>query len=141
MAAETRTLHDILRRWGCGAVRLFRINVGQAWTGRQVVRGQGQTVTLRRGDILLRDAHPLRTGVPKGYADLTGWRSVEVTPDMVGRKLAVFVALEVKGPRGRLSPEQDRFLQVVSDAGGLAGVPRSVDDAGEILYPELHSGG
>ena len=140
MAAETRTLHNILRRWGRGAVRLFRINVGQAWTGRQVVRGQGQTVTLRRGDILLRDAHPLRTGVPNGYADLTGWRSVEVTPDMVGRKLAVFSAIEVKSPRGRPTPEQVNFLRVVSDAGGFAGVARSVEEAGEILSQGLHRG-
>lgn len=140
MAAETQTLRAILRRWGHGAVRLFRINVGQAWTGREVIHGRGQTVTLRRGDILLRDAHPFRTGTPVGYADLTGWRSVDVTPEMVGRRLAVFAALEVKGPRGRVTPEQTRFLQVVSEAGGLAGVPRSVDDAGKILYPELHSG-
>lgn len=137
MAAETQTLRAILRAFGHGAVRLFRINVGQAWTGREVIQGRGQQVTLRRGDILLRQAHPLRTGVPVGYADLTGWRSVEVTPDMVGRRLAVFAAVEVKAPRGRVSSEQARFLSVVSDAGGFAGVARSVDEAGEILSQGL----
>lgn len=137
MAAETRTLHAILRAFGRGAVRLFRINVGQAWTGRQVIQGRGQTVRLERGDVLLRQAHPLRTGVPNGYADLTGWRSVEVTPDMVGRRLAVFAAVEVKAPKGRPTAEQVNFLRVVSEAGGFAGIARSVDEAGEILSQGL----
>jgi hypothetical protein len=40
-----------------------------------------------------------------------------------------FVALEVKTPRGRVTPEQQRFITLVRARGGFAAVVRSVDDA------------
>jgi hypothetical protein len=73
-------------------------------------------------------------GIPgKGGSDLIGWHSVTVTPDMVGRKLAIFLAIECKTAKGYLKPEQKFFIDAVTNAGGLAGVARSVDDAKTIL--------
>ena len=40
-----------------------------------------------------------------------------------------FVALEVKSHRGRTTPEQDLFLELVRRRGGFATVVRSVDEA------------
>jgi hypothetical protein len=68
-------------------------------------------------------------GLARGSADLIGWRTVTVTPDMVGRRVAVFTSIEVKTPTGRLRPEQQAWLGVVRGAGGVAGVVRSVEDA------------
>jgi hypothetical protein len=72
-------------------------------------------------------------GLARGSADLIGWRSVVVTPDMVGRRLAVFTSIEIKTPRGRLSPEQHNWQLAVASAGGIAGVARSVTDAEQLL--------
>jgi len=72
-------------------------------------------------------------GLARGSADLIGWRSVVVTPDMVGQRIAVFTSIEVKTATGRLRPEQQAWLGVVQGAGGIAGVARSVEDANEIL--------
>lgn len=40
-----------------------------------------------------------------------------------------FFALEVKAPKGRLSPDQEAFLHTVKALGGLALVAYSVEDA------------
>jgi len=95
-----------------GRVRLWRNNTGRLRDER------GQLVTF---------------GLCPGSADLIGYRSVTVTPDMVGQTLAVFAAVEVKAERGRPTPEQTAFLEHVTAAGGLAGIARSVADAERIL--------
>jgi hypothetical protein len=75
----------------------------------------------------------IRYGVANpGGADLIGWRSITITPDMVGKPVAVFTAVEVKGPKTRISPEQQNFIDRVRSAGGLAGIARSVEDAMQI---------
>jgi hypothetical protein len=72
-------------------------------------------------------------GLAKGSADLIGWRTVTVTPDMVGTRLAIFTSIEVKTPTGRVRPEQQAWLGVVRGAGGIAGIARSVPDALQIV--------
>lgn len=64
-----------------------------------------------------------------GGGDLLGWRTVEVTPEMVGQRVAVFTSIEVKTRTGKLRPEQEQWMKVVRAAGGIAGVARSVEDA------------
>lgn len=90
-------------------VRIFRNNMGVAtFAGGQLVR--------------YGLANP-------GGSDLIGLRSVVVTPEMIGQKLAIFTALEVKTPTGRVEPEQRNFVEFVQSFGGIAGVVRSPDDA------------
>ena len=72
-------------------------------------------------------------GLARGSADLIGWRTVMITPDMVGQQLAVFTSIEVKTPTGRVSPQQQAWLAVVQGAGGIAGIARSVPDALQIV--------
>jgi hypothetical protein len=72
-------------------------------------------------------------GLARGSADLIGWRTVTITPDMVGSRLAVFTSIEVKTPTGRIAPAQQAWLGVVRGAGGIAGVARSVTDAQLVL--------
>lgn len=71
---------------------------------------------------------PVRYGLGNGSADLVGWRSLTITPDMVGKKMAQFVAVEVKAERGRLTEDQARWLAAVEVAGGLAIVARGPED-------------
>jgi len=68
-----------------------------------------------------------------GGSDLIGYRRVTVTPEMVGQDVAVFAAVEVKTPRGRIKPEQQQFVDHIRGAGGIAGIARSVDEAKNIL--------
>lgn len=72
-------------------------------------------------------------GLAKGSADLIGWRTITITPDMVGRQLAVFTSIEVKTRTGRVRPEQHAWLTAVTGAGGIAGIARSVQDANDLV--------
>jgi hypothetical protein len=54
---------------------------------------------------------------------------------MVGRKLAIFVAIEVKGEHGKATDPQKNFNARVRADGGLAGVARTVEDALAIISP------
>jgi hypothetical protein len=76
-------------------------------------------------------------GLARGSADLIGWRTITVTPDMVGRRLAVFCSIEIKTATGRIRPEQQAWLGVVQGAGGIAAVARSVPDALQIIEDPL----
>jgi hypothetical protein len=72
-------------------------------------------------------------GLAKGSADLIGWQTVTIGPEHVGLRLAVFTSIEIKTATGRLRPEQQAWLGVVQNAGGIAGVARSVTDAEDLL--------
>lgn len=76
-------------------------------------------------------------GLARGSADLIGWRTVTIGPEHIGLRLAVFTSIEVKTPTGRVRPEQHAWLNVVSGAGGLAGVARSTIDALHIVDQPL----
>jgi hypothetical protein len=103
---------DIRWRFSKGDTRLFRNNVG-----------------------VLEDANGnhVRYGLCVGSSDLIGWRSVVIMPKDVGNELAVFCAIEAKSARGKLTGPQAQFLATVKDAGGFAGVARSIEDARDIL--------
>ena len=38
----------------------------------------------------------VKYGLYKGSSDLIGWKSIEITPEMIGQRFAVFVSVEVK---------------------------------------------
>ena len=80
-----------------------------------------------------RTGRPVQFGLARGSADLIGLRTVTITPEMVGQRVAVFTSIEVKTSTGRVTPEQQNWLHMVRRAGGIAGVARSVRDAEEIL--------
>jgi hypothetical protein len=58
--------------------------------------------------------------------------------DIIGfhKKTGVFVAVEIKAGKDKLSPYQERFLADVKKAGGVAMVVRNMDDV-EALYKSL----
>jgi len=108
-----------------GTTRLFRQNTAMGWGGR---------VTARRGStITIQDSRPIHAGLCRGSSDTIGWHSIEITPDMVGTKIAVFTAIEFKAARRRPTTEQVHFGEAVQAAGGLFGVAWTVEDAVKIL--------
>ena len=80
-----------------------------------------------------RTGRPVQFGLARGSADLIGWRTITITPEMVGQRVAIFTSIEVKTTTGRTTPAQQAWLGAVRSAGGIAGVARSVRDAEEIL--------
>ena len=113
MSLERDIQASILLALSHGPTRLLRINAGVAWQGTVIERTQQRLVLAR--------PYALRLAAP-GVSDLIGWTEG-------GR----FVAVEVKGPRGRITDEQAAFIDLVRRSGGLAGVARSVADARGIL--------
>lgn len=134
MANKEHALQNEIRNALAGRCLLFRANVGRAYTSNDVVKVPRQMpVVMGPRDVLLRNARPFDTGLPPGFSDLFGMVSVEITPDMVGQKVAIFTGLEVKDG-ARVSPLQRNFINAVSDNGGRAGVVRSVDDAEKLVF-------
>ena len=82
-----------------------------------------------------RTGRPVQFGLARGSADLIGLRTVTITPDMVGQRVAVFTSIEVKTQTGRITPAQHNWLHMVRRAGGIAGIARSVRDAQNLLDP------
>ena len=64
----------------------------------------------------------IRANTARGMSDIMG-----ILKD--GRTLAI----EVKSRTGRMRPGQEEFLQTIRQAGGVAGVCRSVEDAVRLL--------
>lgn len=98
------------------------------------VKCPGSTI-FRNHCGALRDANGrmVRFGLHPGSPDLVGWKTIEITPDMVGSKVAVFCGIEIKTPTGKVREDQLHFLDRLRSAGGVAGVARSVDDAVMLL--------
>ncbi|MEO1001476.1 MAG: VRR-NUC domain-containing protein [Cyanobacteria bacterium J06638_7] len=131
---ERQAQQEIRLRLGARSdVRLFRSNTGQAWTGDAIRVSSPGTVRVQPGDVVQRRARLFSAGLCKGASDLIGWRVRTIAEGDIGQRVAQFAAIEVKGPRGRTSPEQEQLLSVVRMHGGISGVARSVEDAAVIL--------
>lgn len=105
-------------------VKIFRNNVGTGWVGKL------RTIP---GGIQLMDPRRLQAGLIEGSSDLIGWTVRTITAEDVGKKVAVFTAVEVKAEIGRASPAQINFLKQVRDAGGISGVVKSPEEAKKLL--------
>jgi len=68
----------------------------------------------------------------KGGSDYIGWESVVITPEMVGHRVAIFCAFELKKDEADTKTDivktQEHFIETVNKAGGKAGfVKRPID--------------
>lgn len=95
--------HDII---------LFTNRVAKGWVGVVAERSANA--------ITLHHPRPIEAGFGKGTSDLIGASIVTITPEMVGQKVAVFTAVEIKVGADKLSPEQRNFLRVVKTWGGIS---------------------
>jgi len=110
-----------LSKCGC---RIFRNNTGMAYQGK---------AKYVKGDIYLKNYRVLHAGLCEGSSDLIGWTTIEITKEMIGSKVAVFTAIEVKGKRNKASKEQKNFIKQVNDAGGISGISRSEKESTDLI--------
>ena len=68
-----------------------------------------------------------------GVSDIIGGVTVEITPEMVGKRVAVLCSFEVKDGKGSPSDLQEVHIEQVLEAGGIAGVVRSIDGVERLL--------
>lgn len=107
-----------------GDVTVFRNNVGTGW--------QGKVLKHDSGMIILQNPRIVHFGLCEGSSDIIGLKRVVITEDMVGKEVAIFVAIESKTKTGKVSPEQENFINFVNKSGGIAGIARSEDEATSI---------
>ena len=124
---EKQIINQILKNLPVNQ-RLFRINAGTGWIGK--IAG----IIKDRDILMIQNPRPLRAA-PEGWPDLCGWEEIEITPDMVGSKIARFFAVEVKAS-GKLSYRQKKFKEIIEKMGGRFSVvtamkPLSVQQQGQ----------
>lgn len=121
MSIETDIQNEIRIGAGGHAIHLFRNNVG--------VLTDKRGVPVRFG--LANDSPVINDKFKSG--DLIGFRSTVITQDMVGRRIAQFLSIEVKKPghkteRRRLEAQQ-RWADLVKAHGGVGVIVESAQEA------------
>ena len=104
-------------------------NVG----GYAIVCNPKQVDRLKGGGYLVKKGFPIKNiSLWKGSSDMIGWKTVTVTEDMVGKKVAIFQSIEIKTKNDRLRKEQKIWNKVAEKAGGLIAVWKENKDGKSI---------
>ena len=114
MNNETKLQNLILIALSKAGCLVFRNETSGAWVGKVIHKDASQ--------VTLTNARMIRFGLAVGSSDIIG-----IAP--CGR----FLAVEVKTSKGRATKEQLRFIEAVNNAGGIAGIARSVEDALKLI--------
>ena len=92
------------------------------------------------GLATLQDESVLKYGLGKGTSDLIGWTQIEITQEMVGKKVAIFTGIEVKKFPWNMPKKPDKHLRnqinwrnIILQFGGIAGFANSVEQYNQIL--------
>lgn len=134
--SENQTMKKIQIAVSSIGARLWRNNSALGWCGKATKITKPTTCTLYPGTVVIQDARPLHAGLCKGSSDLIGFRVVFITPDMVGQRVAQFIACEVKSETGSPTKEQIGFLNLVHQAGGQALLAKSPETVLNALTSE-----
>lgn len=91
------------------------------------------TLAVKRGDVLVRDAVPLDSGVPTGWPDGSGPISYTIRPEDVGKTVAIFAGIELKTATGVIRKEQGPTIAMIVRRGGIGGVVRNVQQGIDLI--------
>jgi hypothetical protein len=114
--------------------RIFRNNVGNAIQG--VIDKKHSAILsnkLKETVVVLRYPRWIKFGLHVGSGDLIGWITRIITPDMVGKKIAQFLSIEVKSDTGVPSTDQKNWREQIKKNGGCAGIAKTIEDAEKII--------
>lgn len=127
--SEKSLLDDIRLAFSEFGARIFRNNTGMGWVGKSLIPHKKMYVEIRPGDVLLRQARPLQAGLCEGSSDLIGWTPIVINESHLGRKLALFTAVEGKYGKTATTKDQKNFIDNVNKSGGIGAVVRSKEEA------------
>lgn len=114
--AEHNIIVEYIKKAGMYS-RMFRSNSGMAWAGKIVSRdNEKNTITIKNPRVF--------HGMPEGFPDTVGFQSVTVTPEMVGKRIAIFKCAEFKTGNQKLTYLQSKFKKMVDKMGGIFEVVR-----------------
>jgi len=109
---ENQSSNEIRTALNTGKTRAFRNNIAR-------INHQGRWINF---------------GIPgAGGSDLIGFHSLTITPDMIGKRVAVFLAVECKSSKGKPTTDQTAFIEFIKASGGIAGVANSAESALNII--------
>ena len=93
---------------------------------QEATRAGHRLLRNNRGMFLTLDGkRKVRAGLQAdGASDLIGFTVVTVSPEMVGKQVAVFTSVEVKrrgfkGPRTETEKKQAKFIAYINSKGGI----------------------
>lgn len=124
MTTERVVLNAVWRAVSHDGTRLFRNQVGQAWAGKSF---------RLDSNVVVENPYRVTYGLHVGSGDLIGWTVYTIQPEDVGRKVAIFTSIEVKGEFGRASEGQKHWEATVRGAGGISCIARSARDAATVI--------
>lgn len=94
--------------------KMFRNDCGMGYVG-------GKIKYINSGFIIINPKR-ITYGLQKGSSDYIGWTTIKITPDMVGKNIAVFTSCEIKTKNDKLTKEQKTWNKIVKQDGGIAEV-------------------
>jgi hypothetical protein len=110
----------VRRRWQAD---IWKNRGGELYTGVLAYNINGNLVLSQPKEVRLEVAP----------CNLIGMSQVTVTPEMVGKRLAIFTAIECKSRKTKESARQKDWIEKVKTMGGIAGFAYSVAHANVIL--------
>jgi hypothetical protein len=131
--SEKNILAEVQIAFSRLGARLFRNNTGLGWVGKVSRPHKNMLVQISPGDVVIRGARPLHAGLCEGSSDLIGWTPMIITESDVGKRVAIFTAIEVKYGSTRTTAQQLAFHKAVVESGGLSKIARSASEALEVF--------
>lgn len=127
---EAEASDNVLLAANANGCRLYRNNTGVAYdqSNRPIFFGLGNDGVKRDDSIRTHD--------------WIGYHTLTVTPEMVGKKVAVFTAIDAKKlgfvskavySVGTREYGQDKFAKRVINAGGIAGFATNAEDVTRLM--------
>jgi len=112
-------------------LRVFRNHCGRGVTGK-ILKGKAP------GEWIVKNGRMTTFGLAPGTPDIVGWETVTITPEMVGKEVALILFVEVKDLKGSLSEGQLNFATLARSMGCKVIVARSAEEAvSQIVTAEL----
>lgn len=129
---ESSLLTKFLVEYSASGHRLFRFQSGLFWAGRAIIIKESKSIHVTPGTVVIKKPRRVKSG-HVGMSDLLGFTQVTITPEMVGRKFAVFTAVEGKTEKVKVTKEQNNFIRMVNQMGGIGVIAKKLDHLFEAM--------
>lgn len=108
---------------------VFRNDNGCGYVGGRVLRiRESGMMPIEKGQLVVVNPSKITYGLYPGSGDYVGWTPIEITPDMVGKRIAVFTSVEIKTKNDNMSNRQINWFKRVKEAGGIAEIWKEQHD-------------